>query len=224
MSSAALASSRAHAHAVHPDRVRIAALSAAIAVNLTVFLAATRPLPPMPMPRLVATAPITARFVPPEAQPLPPPPPPAVTPLPRHSQAVPTPTPARVERPSDEGREAAPPVQVPTPTLVPDATPVTSVVSPVPVEASLAYRTAPLRFPPEAVRRHMHGTVLLRVLVDEQGRPVEAVVERSSGYGLLDRSAREQVLAGWRFQPASVGGHAVRAWARIPVSFELQKL
>jgi len=49
-------------------------------------------------------------------------------------------------------------------------------------------------------------------------------VERSSGYALLDRSARAQVLAGWRFQPASVGNHAVRAWARVPVSFDLRTL
>jgi protein TonB len=70
----------------------------------------------------------------------------------------------------------------------------------------------------------MHGTVLLRVLVDEAGRPVQVVVEQSSGFRLLDRSAREQVLAGWRFQPASVDGRAVRAWARVPVSFELRQL
>jgi len=48
-------------------------------------------------------------------------------------------------------------------------------------------------------------------------------VEHGSGYGLLDRSAREQVLASWRFQPAMVGGKPVRAWARVPVSFDLRE-
>ena len=43
-----------------------------------------------------------------------------------------------------------------------------------------------------------------------------------SGYALLDRSARDQVLAGWRFQPAMVAGQAVRAWARVPVNFDLR--
>jgi protein TonB len=68
----------------------------------------------------------------------------------------------------------------------------------------------------------MHGTVMLRVLVDETGRPVDVQVEHGSGYALLDRSAREQVLTGWRFQPAVVNGRAVPAWARVPVSFALR--
>jgi len=62
------------------------------------------------------------------------------------------------------------------------------------------------------------------VLVDEQGVPQEVTIEQSSGYTLLDRSARDQVLRGWRFQPATVGGQAVRAWARVPVSFNVNQL
>ena len=65
--------------------------------------------------------------------------------------------------------------------------------------------------------------MLLRVLVDETGKPLDVVVEHGSGYALLDRSAREQVLAAWRFQPAMVQGKPVRAWARVPVSFNLQE-
>ena len=70
----------------------------------------------------------------------------------------------------------------------------------------------------------MEGTVVLKVLVDEQGVPQEVTVEKSSGYALLDRSARDQVLHGWRFQPATVSGMAVRAWARVPVSFNVNQL
>jgi protein TonB len=222
MSSAYLASSRAHVH--QPDLVRITALSAAMAINLTVFVAATRPLPPMAMPH-PAAAPMGMRFLdPPKPVPVPPPPPLHVAPLSHHvrSAAVAPPV-VSAPRASDEGSLAAPPIQTPT-VLPPSAGVVPDGVSTEPVEASLAYRSAPLRFPAQAVRQHMQGTVLLRVLVDEAGKPVEAVVERGSGYPLLDRSAREQVLASWRFQPASVDGRAVRAWARVPVSFELRKL
>jgi protein TonB len=49
-------------------------------------------------------------------------------------------------------------------------------------------------------------------------------IEKSSGSDVLDKSAREQVLANWRFQPATAQGHAVPAWARVPVSFELREL
>jgi len=221
MSSATLASSRTH---VHPDLVRITALSAAMAINLTVFIAATRPLPPLAMPRL-ATPDLGIRLIEkPKPKPLPPPPPPLdVRPL-THPTHLPTVAPPVATAPpvTTEGSVAAPPVHLPT--IVPPATDTAPAAVPgPPVEANLAYRSAPLAFPPQAIRQHMHGTVLLRVLVDETGKPVQVVVERSSGYKLLDRSAREQVLAGWRFQPASVDGRAVRAWARVPVSFELRQ-
>ena len=53
--------------------------------------------------------------------------------------------------------------------------------------------------------------------------PVQVTVERGSGYLLLDRSAIQQVLDGWRFQPAMVDGRAVRALARVPVTFNLRE-
>src|SRR6185312_15482776 len=125
--------------------------------------------------------------------------------------------------------DAVPPVVTPSvegtqpmPTVAPpSATPAGTAM---PVEATLAYRSAPLQFPVQALRQHLQGTVLLRVLVDENGAPVQVEVEHGSGYAVLDRSAREQVLARWRFQPAMVNGHAVRAWARVPVSFVLHDL
>lgn len=219
MSSAALASSRTHAQ---PDLVRITALSAAMAVNLTVFIAATRPLPPPALPRLEAPS-LSARFIPPKPKPVETPPLPAILPITRHTPVRVAPPIATTLHISDEGTVAAPTIHVPT--IAPPAVGSTPFTVPgEPIEASLAYRSAPLVFPAQAIRQHMHGTVLLRVLVDEAGKPVDVIVERSSGYALLDRSARAQALAGWRFQPASVDGHAVRAWARVPVSFELRKL
>jgi protein TonB len=226
MSSAYLASSRTHVHPAQPDLVRICALSLALAINIMVFVVATRPLPPLSMPHLASTPPLGLRMIdPPKPRTLPPPPPPIHMPIRRQPTHVqPThPSVAGTPHVSDEGNQAATIIQVPT--IAPPATGVSTVaVSTVPVEASLAYRSAPLSYPTQAIRRHMHGTVLLRVLVDELGKPVEVIVERSSGYALLDRSARQQVLAGWRFQPASLGGRAVRAWAKVPVSFDLRAL
>lgn len=222
MSSASLA----FAHRFHPDRVRVAGLSAAIALNLVVLLAALRPLEPQ-----IAAAiklPKAIRVVWSE-----PPPPPAVPPPPIELKALPKPVtpPVAPAKPV----ALAPPVvtlrdvgtiSVPTavtPTLAPPTVPVTS-VAPAPVEASLGYLKSPIRFPTEAVRRHLQGTVLLRVLVDENGKPVDVVVERSSGSQILDRSARAQVLAGWQFQPAVVDGQHVKAYARVPVTFNLREL
>lgn len=209
-----------------PDRVHIAALSAAIALNLAVLIMALRPLPPTMPGVLRSPTAIPVRWIPPPTK-VPDPPVLDVKPLTRTPTVTPPIThtaPAPVAAPptanSDEGNIAAPPVTAP---VIAPAGPA-PVASPAPVETTLSYRTAPLKFPTQAIRQHMHGTVLLRVLVDEQGKPLDVVIEQSSGYALLDRSAREQVLASWLFQPALVDGRQVRAWARVPVSFDLREL
>jgi protein TonB len=220
MSSASLAV----AQRAHPDPARIAALSAAIALNLAVLVIASRPITPAQLSVVKTLAPVQLiRLIePPKVLPLPPavelkplPHPPAMP----QTRLRPTPIAVSLVTPTTEGKIVAPPTVTTTPTNTitgPSA-------SAVPVEASLAYRSAPLQFPIQALRQHMQGTVMLRVLVDETGKPVDVLVEHGSGYALLDRSAREQVLAGWRFQPAMVNGQAVRAWAHVPVSFALRE-
>ena len=223
MSSASLAVASLR---THPDRARIAAISAALALNLAALVLASRPLAPAPFTAVRQLAPVAlVRFIDPPAV-APPPPPITLKPLshppiaaPVRPQALPL---------SSLAAPLAAPSSMSIPTALPPARTTAEVSAApavaAPVEASLAYRSAPLQFPLQALRQRMHGLVLLRVLVDESGRPVEVQVERSSGYPLLDRSAREQVLAGWRFQPAVLNGQRVRAWARVPVSFNLRQL
>jgi protein TonB len=202
----------------HPEATRVAALSAAIALNLAALLILIRPLAPQALAlanKLVAVPQVVFLEPPPKV-----PPPPAIDlkPLP-HPPAAPVHVQPRPDTapPMVLSNEGTQPMPATPPTTAPDDGAVTAA----PVEATLSYRSAPLQFPLQALRRHMQGTVLLRVLVDETGTPVQVEVEHGSGYALLDRSAREQVLAHWRFQPALVNGHAVRAWARVPVSFVL---
>jgi protein TonB len=224
MSSASLAVARRP----HPDSARIAAISVAIALNLAALVIASRPITPaqLAVVRQLAPAQLIRLIEPPVK--LPPPPTIELKPL-SHPSALPQ---TRVKPvtvavsvvvPSKEGQLVAPTVTAPT--IAPKNTlPGTATAPvPVPVEASLAYRSAPLHFPIQAMRQHMQGTVLLRVLVDETGKPLDVLVEHSSGFTLLDSSARQQVLAAWRFQPAMVNGQAVRAWARVPVSFNLRE-
>jgi periplasmic protein TonB len=49
------------------------------------------------------------------------------------------------------------------------------------------------------------GTVLLRVVVDAQGKPVSAAIAQSSGYARLDDAGQQTVMR-WRFKPATVNG------------------
>jgi len=87
---------------------------------------------------------------------------------------------------------------------------------------TLAYDVHPApRYPRQAMRTGVEGTVTLRVLVDEQGWPKSVEVERSSGHRELDRAAREHVLAKWRFHPAQRQGRTISAYALVPIAFNL---
>lgn len=220
MSSAGLAVVR-RAH--HPDMVRVAALSAAITLNLTALVFALRPLAPQ-VAEVFKSPPSTVVDV--IFKPPPPPPPPPIV-----LKALPKPVPVTTPVHIPVVHHESPPVVDTPPTTelshnVVPATPPTVTTPPsiAPGVVSLAYRSSPLRFPTQALRLRMQGTVLLRVLVDENGKPIDVIVDHSSGYPLLDKSAREQVLASWLFQPAVMDGHAVKAWAQVPVSFVLQDM
>jgi protein TonB len=210
---------------IHPDTVRIVAMSAAIALNAAALIAVMRPM----VAHMVDAPPSRQPFV---IQFLEPPPPVKPPPPIELQRIVPKTPPVTVT----QKHVAAPPVIAPpvatdegSAPVVPPA-PVTDTIAPpsvqaAPVEATLAYVAAPApKYPAQAIRGHMQGTVTLRVLVDETGKPLDVVIESSSGHDLLDRAARAQVLAKWRFQPAQVNGQKVQAWARIPVNFDLRSI
>jgi len=138
--------------------------------------------------------------------------------------------------------EAPPPVYTPPPMNVqytlpsPDVTIETEVIStaiattaissgdapsvvPPMVESVEYVRAAPPVYPKESQRRREHGTVVLRVLVDTEGRPAQIQVERSSGFERLDSAARDAV-AKFRFRPYEVNGIAQPAQVLIPIGFD----
>jgi TonB family protein len=78
-------------------------------------------------------------------------------------------------------------------------------------------------YPYIARRDGREGTVVLRVLVDEEGRSKSLEVNRSSGFEALDKAAMETVRR-WRFHPARYGDRRVEAWVNIPIVFRLADL
>lgn len=88
--------------------------------------------------------------------------------------------------------------------------------------ASLQYLVAPPPpYPRDALREGLAGTVVLQVLVDVDGTPLEVSVRESSGHRALDLAARRQVLAKWRFRPAMRDGRPVQALGILPIEFSL---
>lgn len=69
-------------------------------------------------------------------------------------------------------------------------------------------------------RRGQGGTVILRLVIDDQGVPARVSIEKPSGVDLLDLSAALAATK-WRFSPAMRRGKAVASEARQPVNFEI---
>ena len=89
--------------------------------------------------------------------------------------------------------------------------------------ATLEYvRASSPRYPISELRSGVQGTVVLRVLVDVDGTPLDVTIESSSGNRNLDRSALQHVLKTWRFKPAMRNGQAVQAYGLVPIAFSLQ--
>ena len=83
------------------------------------------------------------------------------------------------------------------------------------------YSETPKPVYPESARSEgREGRVLLRVLVDDQGRTKRVEVNESSGSEALDRAAAEAIKR-WRFIPARYGDKTVESWIRVPIDFSL---
>jgi protein TonB len=88
--------------------------------------------------------------------------------------------------------------------------------------APLQYvRATPPPYPGDAMRQGIQGTVVLRVLIDTDGRPLQVDVQSSSGDWRLDDSARNEVFQHWLFRPAIRDGRPVQAVGLIPIGFHL---
>jgi protein TonB len=86
------------------------------------------------------------------------------------------------------------------------------------------YRDTPRPNYPESARREgREGRVLLRVLVDDQGRSKRVEINSSSGTEALDRAATEAIKL-WRFHPARAGDRPIESWVSIPIEFQLTDL
>jgi protein TonB len=204
-----------------PHATRSLAMALTLSLNLAILLFALRPSTPFPV-----QAPIPLSLQATIVQP-----PPAVVPPPQ----VPT---LRVAQHVD-----TPAVHVATAHPTPISIPVLAAITPVvPLaisataagtnstvtadnsEATIAYETAtPPAYPIEALRAGVQGTVLLKVLVDTSGKPVQVTIDRSSGSRVLDDAARRHVLAAWRFHAAMRDGHAIEAWAEVPIRFNIDQ-
>jgi len=77
-----------------------------------------------------------------------------------------------------------------------------------------------LEYPPVSRRLNESGVVIVRVLIDPDGKPVEVIVQKSSGHSRLDAAAVAAVRSAL-FRPYRENGVALPAQALVPIRFEL---
>jgi periplasmic protein TonB len=90
-----------------------------------------------------------------------------------------------------------------------------------PAAPDAVFHNRPPEYPRDSATHGEHGTVVVLIHITSAGTAAGADVVRSSGYALLDRSAREAVLR-WRFLPAVKDGQPVASDMQIGFIFDFE--
>lgn len=130
--------------------------------------------------------------------------------------------------PSDQAITAPPPAPAPIATAEPVVaaapTPVVAAVPPAQIKtisSGVEYIQPPQPVYPSASKRMgEEGRVILRVLINEKGRPERADIQKSSGSPRLDDVAKQAVLQAL-FKPHAEGGKTLAVYAIVPITFQL---
>jgi protein TonB len=224
------------AGAPRPARHPLALAAVACAhVALLLGLAQALREPKRPLDPLTLSVQLLSADTPPPA-PVPLPAPRVPAPAPPAPVWAPPPTVVLAEAPATPLASPAPPA--PAPALPQPVAPVVMVQAPVPAPPAPAPAPAPvperqiaidqvayleppvLQYPLAARRLREQGQVLVRVRVDESGRPSQTLLQQTSGSRLLDEAALAAVAA-TRFKPYREGGVARPFWVLMPLVFSL---
>ncbi|HEY0844607.1 MAG TPA: energy transducer TonB [Noviherbaspirillum sp.] len=196
---------------LQPALVEPAAAKASLHEVVVSFITPEAPAPqPAPQPAKPKTVPVVKKAI---SQPRRTPPP--VDPTPSR-QAITTPPEEPAPASSSPAAPTAAAAEVPS---VPAAAPAPSV--PQTITSGIEYVQPPQpEYPPVSRRMGEEGKAVLRVLVNDRGRPERADIQTSSGSARLDEAARQAVMRAV-FKPFIENGKAVAAYAIVPIRFQL---
>jgi protein TonB len=162
----------------------------------------------------------------PDIPPPPPPPPPKNLPPPPPPTYVP-PVDVPVNAPVSTNSIAAvsntpqPPAPPPAP-AAPPAPPAPPAAPPVHKAAVIsASNCAKPAYPAASRRAEEEGNVVVKFLVDVDGKVIDSKVEKSSGYNRLDEATRS-ALSKCQFTPATTDGKPEQSWASIQYTWRLE--
>jgi protein TonB len=79
-----------------------------------------------------------------------------------------------------------------------------------------------MRYPPTARLKNQHGTAYLHLVMDRSGKVLEARVERSSGYEVLDREVLSTLERAQPLPPIPPSLDVDRLDVIVPMAFKLR--
>jgi periplasmic protein TonB len=169
---------------------------------------------------------IVATFITSEPAPKPQPAAPKTVPVVKKAVTPPTPAvPVVNNTPSEKAITV--PSAPPAPAPAEPSAPAVAAAAPAPsaapktITSGIEYLQAPRpEYPPIARRMGEEGKAVLRVLVNDKGRPERVDLQQTSGSARLDEAARQAVLRAV-FKPFIEDGKAVSAYAIVPIRFQL---
>jgi len=77
-------------------------------------------------------------------------------------------------------------------------------------------------YPSASRRLGEAGSVVLALLVGEDGKVKEAKIDSPSGFPRLDEAAAKEALRRWKFQPGTENGKPKTMWHKVKVTFRLE--
>jgi len=76
-------------------------------------------------------------------------------------------------------------------------------------------------YPKNLRERDVEGKVILKILIDKEGKVQEIQIFESSGYETFDQIAVKSVRQ-WRFEPARKGNQQRESWVLLPINFQMK--
>lgn len=81
-------------------------------------------------------------------------------------------------------------------------------------------KTKPPQYPDNMRAQGMSGVVVVSMVIDEGGKVMACEVAKTSNEAFSNPAL--DAVRGWTFEPAKVGGKAVRAKVSVPLKFEVE--
>ena len=85
--------------------------------------------------------------------------------------------------------------------------------------AEMTHSQAPV-YPPDWMKQNIRGTTWVKALVSAKGSVIDAILYKSSGSALLDKSALDAGRE-CKFKPARKDGHPVAMWVVFSYEFNM---